>query len=66
MEVDFYSVVSMPQMKCILIWSKSIFYKVIYFADFVNKMRLEFPQNYPPKINLLSFVIHNFQKMAKI
>ncbi len=27
---------------------------------------LEFPQNYPPKINLLSFVIHNFQKMAKI
>lgn len=39
MEVDFYSVVSMPQMKCILIWSKSIFYKVIYFADFVNKMR---------------------------
>ena len=27
---------------------------------------LEFSQNYPPKINLLSFVIHNFQKMAKI
>ena len=27
---------------------------------------LEFPQNYPPEINLLSFVIHNFQKMAKI
>ena len=35
--------------------------------SFVNhKNTLEFPQNYPPKINLLSFVIHNFQKMAKI
>ena len=30
------------------------------------KHSLEFPQNYPPKTNLLRFVIHNFQKMAKI
>ena len=29
------------------------------------KIPLEFPQNYPPQINLLCAVIHNFQKMPK-
>ena len=39
-----------------------------YHVLTINAIRLalEFPQNYPPKINLLSLVIHNFQKMAKI
>ena len=26
----------------------------------INLQALEFSQNYPPKINLLSFIIHNF------
>ena len=39
---------------------------IIYSLQMHPISSLEFPQNYPPKINLLSFVIHNFQKMAKI
>ena len=34
---------------------------VILFTFKYNTQRqLEFSQNYPPKINLLSFIIHNF------
>ena len=37
------------------------FYKMPYFKGCVNILSfLEFSQNYPPKINLLSFIIHNF------
>ena len=57
-----------PQM----IWAHSLnspftIKSIHYFTTaFKGKFFLEFPQNYPPQIYLPPFVIHNFQKMAKI